>query len=217
MTKGNTKKTKESLVKQPAARQSGGGAKMSETAIVPGKVLKSPVPGVTAKPSTASAGVQLETLTPVTTSTPFQSPARQPQKAPAKPVSPEGSLTTATAQCLKPAAEAEPIRSPERAVVVAKAPVLSELAKVKVTFVLPICECCPRCVSLSGDFNGWSPNATPMKRCDDGHWETTLELAPGRYEYKFVRDGDWMPDLLARENVLNGYGTLNSVIEVRAS
>jgi hypothetical protein len=56
-----------------------------------------------------------------------------------------------------------------------------------------------------------------MKRFDDGHWETTLELVPGRYEYKFVRDGEWMPDLLARENVLNGYGTLNSVIELRAS
>ena len=128
----------------------------------------------------------------------------------------QGSLTTAAAQCLKPAAQPEPIRLPEQAVIVAEAPVLSDVAKVKVTFVFPVCECCPRCVSLSGDFNGWSPNATPMKRCDDGHWETTLELAPGRYEYKFVRDGEWMPDLLARENVLNGYGTLNSVIEVRA-
>jgi 1,4-alpha-glucan branching enzyme len=105
----------------------------------------------------------------------------------------------------------------EQAVVIAGPPVGSEIAKVKVTFVFPICECCPQCVSLTGDFNGWSPNATSMKRCDDGHWETTLELAPGRYEYKFVRDGEWMPDLLARENVLNGYGTLNSVIEVEDS
>jgi hypothetical protein len=37
-----------------------------------------------------------------------------------------------------------------------------------------------------------------------------------RYEYKFVRDGEWMPDLLAHENVWNRQGTLNSVIEVRA-
>ena len=56
-----------------------------------------------------------------------------------------------------------------------------------------------------------------MKRYDDGHWEATVEKAPGRDEYKFVRDGEWMPDLLARENVLNRHGTLNSVIEVRAS
>ncbi len=88
--------------------------------------------------------------------------------------------------------------------------------KVKVTFVFPICQCCPERVSLSGDFNGWSPDATPMERYDDGHWETSVELAPGRYEYKFLRDGEWMPDLLARENVLNRHGTLNSVIEVRA-
>ena len=85
---------------------------------------------------------------------------------------------------------------------------------VRVAFVLPLCDA--KRVSLSGDFNGWSPDATPMKRYDDGHWETTVELAPGRYEYKFVRDGEWMPDLLARENVWNQHGTLNSVIEVRA-
>jgi 1,4-alpha-glucan branching enzyme len=71
-------------------------------------------------------------------------------------------------------------------------------------------------VSLSGDFNGWSPSATPMKRNDDGHWEATVALAPGRYEYKFVLGGDWIPDPLARQNVWNSRGTLNSVVEVRA-
>jgi hypothetical protein len=29
-------------------------------------------------------------------------------------------------------------------------------------------------------------------------------------------DGEWIPDLLARENVWNRHRTLNSVIEVRA-
>jgi 1,4-alpha-glucan branching enzyme len=70
-------------------------------------------------------------------------------------------------------------------------------------------------VSLSGDFNGWSPDATPMRRGPSGHWETTLALAPGRYEYKFVVDGNWKHDPLARVNVWNQNGTLNSVIEVR--
>ena len=137
-----------------------------------------------AKRPTASAGVALQALAPVS--------------AP------------------KPAAQPEPVKSREKVAVVAEAPVVSKVPTVKVTFVLPTCPCCAKRVSLSGDFNGWSPDATPMKRYDDGHWETTIELAPGRYEYKFVRDGEWMPDLLARENVLNGYGTLNSVIEVRA-
>ena len=116
----------------------------------------------------------------------------------------------------KPAAQPEPIKLPEKVAVAAEAPMPSEVSTVKVTFVLPTCPCCAKRVSLSGDFNGWSPDATPMKRYDDGHWETTIELAPGRYEYKFVRDGEWMPDLLAHENVLNPHGTLNSVIEVRA-
>jgi len=71
-------------------------------------------------------------------------------------------------------------------------------------------------VSLSGEFNGWSPNATLMKRHEDGHWETTVTLAPGRYEYKFVVDGHWLPDPLAHEHVWNQHGTLNSVIEIRA-
>ncbi len=110
-----------------------------------------------------------------------------------------------------------PINSSEKVAVVAEARVLSEVPKVNVTFVFPVCQCCPKRVSLSGDFNGWSPDTIPMKRYDDGHWETTIELVPGRYEYKFIRDGEWMADLLARENVLNPHGTLNSVIEVGAS
>jgi 1,4-alpha-glucan branching enzyme len=71
-------------------------------------------------------------------------------------------------------------------------------------------------VWLSGEFNGWSPNATPMKRHDDGHWETTVDLAPGRYQYKLVVDGEWLLDPAAQKNVPNDHGTLNSVIEVRA-
>ena len=71
-------------------------------------------------------------------------------------------------------------------------------------------------VALCGGFNAWSPHATPLNRQNDGLWETSLALPPGRYEYKFVVDGHWLPDPNAHENVCNGYGTLNSVIEVRA-
>lgn len=85
---------------------------------------------------------------------------------------------------------------------------------VKVTFVL--LEPDAKEVALSGEFNGWSPDATPMKRQDDGHWETTVALAPGRHEYKFVVDGHWKHDPLARVNVWNASGTLNSVAQVWA-
>jgi 1,4-alpha-glucan branching enzyme len=71
-------------------------------------------------------------------------------------------------------------------------------------------------VALCGEFNGWSPNAAPLKRHNDGHWQTTVALAPGRYQYKFLVDGEWLLDPAARKNVPNEYGSLNSVVEVRA-
>ena len=71
-------------------------------------------------------------------------------------------------------------------------------------------------VSLCGEFNGWSPTATPMKRHDDGHWETTVFLAPGRYQYKLIVDGEWIADPAAQKNVPNEHGSLNSLVEVRA-
>lgn len=81
-----------------------------------------------------------------------------------------------------------------------------------VTFALP--ELGARQVSLSGDFNQWSTQTHPMRRQEGGRWETTIELTPGRYHYKFVVDGEWIPDPWAKENVWNDHGTLNSVIEV---
>jgi len=70
-------------------------------------------------------------------------------------------------------------------------------------------------VCLCGDFNGWSPSSTPMKRHEDGHWDASLGLAPGCYEYKFLADGEWLLDPAAQKNVPNRYGSLNSVVEVR--
>ena len=84
---------------------------------------------------------------------------------------------------------------------------------VKVTFVL--LEPGAKQVFLCGEFNGWASDATPMKRDDDGHWETTLALAPGRHQYKFWVDGIWKHDPLAHVNVWNQNGTLNSVAQVR--
>jgi len=44
-------------------------------------------------------------------------------------------------------------------------------------------------VSLTGDFNNWQPNATPMVRQPDGRWIASLELGHGYHEYVFVVDG----------------------------
>jgi hypothetical protein len=112
-----------------------------------------------------------------------------------------------------PPKQSEPPQSPEKAAAVAQASKPTATKTIEVTFVL--CEPDAKQVALCGDFNGWAAGATPMKRRDDGHWETTVALMPGRHQYKFVVDGHWIPDLLAHENVWNHHGTLNSVIEVR--
>ncbi|MCD6502034.1 hypothetical protein J7L01_05485, partial [bacterium] len=44
-------------------------------------------------------------------------------------------------------------------------------------------------VFVAGSFNDWSESATPMESDGEGNWSATLDLAPGRYEYKFVVDG----------------------------
>lgn len=68
-------------------------------------------------------------------------------------------------------------------------------------------------VILSGSFNGWNEHQIKMKRTRTG-WEYHATLPPGRYEYKFIADGEWMHDPAAKKNVTNEHGTLNSVLEL---
>ena len=63
---------------------------------------------------------------------------------------------------------------------------------------------------LAGSFNDFSPEAFRMKKVDSG-WIAQVRLAPGKYWYKFVVDGNWMvdDDNYAKEN--DGEGNTNSV------
>ena len=71
-------------------------------------------------------------------------------------------------------------------------------------------------VFLCGDFNEWSPRSLRMfRRGELGQWEKRIPLRPGRYEYKFVVDGEWVHDRQARENKANAHGSLNSIVEVQ--
>jgi 1,4-alpha-glucan branching enzyme len=71
-------------------------------------------------------------------------------------------------------------------------------------------------VFLCGDFNQWAPQSLRMIRRDcSGRWEKRLTLLPGRYEYKFIVDGQWISDPLGSAEVPNPYGSSNSVVEVR--
>jgi 1,4-alpha-glucan branching enzyme len=66
-------------------------------------------------------------------------------------------------------------------------------------------------VSLAGDFNGWDVNALPMKKDKKGNWKASVNLAPGRYEYRFYADGTWQDDPNAQERVDTSFGGQNSV------
>ncbi len=69
-------------------------------------------------------------------------------------------------------------------------------------------------VFVAGSFNNWDPVSHPMTE-GQGGYSTTLDLAPGLYEYKFVIEGVWTldPDP-SRDWTQNGLGTLNSVLRV---
>jgi len=70
---------------------------------------------------------------------------------------------------------------------------------------------------IAGSFNDWQPSVTPMIRLDNGRWAKELTLPPGRYEYRFVVDGEWVDDPVATEFTPNSHGTMNAVLVVAAS
>lgn len=71
----------------------------------------------------------------------------------------------------------------------------------------------PDSVHLSGDFTNWWPQGQKMRGPDaEGFYTTEINLAPGRYEYKFVVNGtDWRPDPGNRESTAE-FG--NSILTV---
>jgi len=67
-------------------------------------------------------------------------------------------------------------------------------------------------VQLAGDFNSWDINAHPLKKASNGLWKRTLNLSPGRYEYRFLVDGQWQNDPQCESYIPNAFGEDNSVI-----
>ena len=71
-------------------------------------------------------------------------------------------------------------------------------------------------VCLAGDFNEWNPTAKKMAfKARAGVYATSVKLAPGTYQYKFVIDGAWCADPENVNAVPNDQGTFNSVITVK--
>lgn len=69
-------------------------------------------------------------------------------------------------------------------------------------------------VYLVGSFNDWNTTATPMTKNEDGVWQTVLKLDEGKYQYKFIADGNWYFDQDNPAVADDGYGGTNSVVEV---
>ncbi len=66
-----------------------------------------------------------------------------------------------------------------------------------------------RMAAVAGEFNLWKP--LTMRRLKDGSFAATVAIKPGRYEYKFILDGDWVHDTDVPGVVMNRFGTFNSV------
>jgi len=98
--------------------------------------------------------------------------------------------------------------------VVKQAPIKGRKA-VKVNFVLPK-DAVPGNVSVVGDFNGWDPTATPLKRAATGDsWTARVPLERGLHAYAFVIDGrDWAPDPSAPLAPVATFGRRNSLLVV---
>ena len=71
-------------------------------------------------------------------------------------------------------------------------------------------------VSLAADFNDWAPDALPLVQSAPGIWSVAVPLAPGRYAYSFVVDGEtWEADPAAPRAV-DDFGMPSSTLVVGA-
>ncbi|MBF0619924.1 MAG: AAA family ATPase [Candidatus Omnitrophica bacterium] len=71
-------------------------------------------------------------------------------------------------------------------------------------------------VYLSGSFNEWAiDEACRMTRRGDA-WELKIPLSEGQHKYQFVVDGRWQPDPVNDNREANGFGDMNSILEVAA-
>lgn len=115
-----------------------------------------------------------------------------------EPITPPKPVVAATPVTVKPAAPA-PVQ-----------PKPTPAPKVHLELVKPEA----KSVAVAGSFNEWKPERTPLVPLGNGQWKGDLDVKPGRHEYLFVVDGQWLPDPNAKESVANPFGGKNSVLIV---
>jgi chromosome partitioning protein len=70
-------------------------------------------------------------------------------------------------------------------------------------------------VQLAGDFNDWSLVDSEMEAVGPV-WKKTLKLAPGRYRYRYVIDGEWHSDPHNATVEASPFGGVDSVLVLDA-
>ncbi len=71
-------------------------------------------------------------------------------------------------------------------------------------------------VLVAGDFTQWEAAPIQLAKQDGGFWKTTVELKPGKYQYRLLVDGQWQNDPKCPEQLPNAFGTVNCVLSVAA-
>ncbi len=71
-------------------------------------------------------------------------------------------------------------------------------------------------VTVTGDWVGWNidKGAALSDPDGDGTWSANVLIGPGKWLYKFVVDGKWLPDPNNPESVDDGFGGKNSVLVI---
>ena len=82
------------------------------------------------------------------------------------------------------------------------------------TIILSLKDAPGRRVFVAGSFNDWQPVQKMSYRPEEGVYRCRILLAPGKYEYKFLVDDEWRSDPENPNFVPNGFGSLNSVLDV---
>ena len=82
----------------------------------------------------------------------------------------------------------------------------------RVTFILPTGTWADT-IYLVGDFNEWDRLSHPLQRSREGTWTLTIDLEVGRcYQFRYLRDGEWINDSQADAFVGNPHGSDNFLV-----
>lgn len=168
MSKKNIRRTTKGLSPKPVVKQ-------DDTVFIVREDLDEEQEGLKTATAGGAGGLNAPALRPA---------AEQPA-VPSKPLAPLATMwpnsvppTGGTKPLPAPAPQVQTVAqsptAPEKAVVVAQVPKRTAPRVVTVSFAL--LKPNAKRVSVCGEFNGWSPSATPLKRHNDGHWETTVAL-----------------------------------------